>query len=102
VVEVAQIIVHEADEPNLVAHLFDADSLAGEDQAEIDLLAIEADAASSRAMNFRRSSVGLHAFQGILRSPQKTPLCNPCVRYEMSPLSQEGHQLLFCNFRQND
>jgi integrase len=41
-------------------------------------------------MNFSRSSMGLHAFQGILRSPQKAPLCNPCPRNELSPLSQEG------------
>jgi len=44
VVEVAEIIVHEADEPNVLAHLFDADALTGEDDAEIDLLPIEADA----------------------------------------------------------
>jgi hypothetical protein len=42
-------------------------------------------------MNFTRSSMGLHTFQGILRSPQKARLCNPCVRNELSPLSQEGH-----------
>jgi hypothetical protein len=42
-------------------------------------------------MNFSRSSMGLHAFQGILHSPQKAPLCNPCPRNELSPLSQEGH-----------
>ncbi len=34
VVEVAEIIVHEADEPNVLAHLFDADALTGEDDAE--------------------------------------------------------------------
>ena len=34
------------DEPYLVADLLDADALAGEDDAEIDLLAIEADAAA--------------------------------------------------------
>ena len=43
-VEVAEIIVHKADEPNLLADLLDADALAGEDGAEIDLLPIEADA----------------------------------------------------------
>jgi hypothetical protein len=43
-------------------------------------------------MNFTRSSMGLHTFQGILRSPQKARLCNPCVQNELSPLSQEGHQ----------
>jgi hypothetical protein len=45
-------------------------------------------------MNFSRSSMGLHAFQGILRSPQKARLCNPCLRYELSPFSQEGHDPL--------
>jgi hypothetical protein len=45
-VEVAEIIVHKADQPNLIAHLFDADALASEDDAEIDLLAIEADSAT--------------------------------------------------------
>jgi hypothetical protein len=41
-------------------------------------------------MNFNRSSMGLHTFQGILRSPQKAQLCNPCLRNELSPVSQEG------------
>ena len=45
-VEVSEIVVHEADEPNVLAHLFDADALAGEDEAEIDFLPIEADAAA--------------------------------------------------------
>jgi hypothetical protein len=36
VVELSEIIVHEGDEPNVVAHLFDADALTGEDYAEID------------------------------------------------------------------
>src|SRR6516225_10099739 len=49
---------------------------------------------SSREMNFRRSSMGLHTFQGILRSPQKAQLCNPCLRNELSPLSQEGQRSL--------
>jgi len=46
VIEVAEIVIHEGDEPDLIAHLFDADALAGEDEAEIDLLAVEADAAA--------------------------------------------------------
>src|SRR3954454_9818528 len=49
---------------------------------------------SRRAINFSRSSMGLHAFQGILRSPQKARLCNPCLRYELSPFSQEGQRCL--------
>jgi len=51
----------------------------------------ELSASSNRAMNFRRSSMGLHTFQGILRSSQKAPLCNPCLRNELSLFSQEGH-----------
>src|ERR1700736_3792746 len=49
----------------------------------------------SLAINFSRSSMGLHAFQGILRSLQKAPLCNPCLRNELSPLSQEGHNAFY-------
>jgi hypothetical protein len=47
-VEVAQIIVHEADEPNVLAHLLDTDALTGEDGAEVYFLAIEADAPTRR------------------------------------------------------
>jgi hypothetical protein len=50
VVEVYAIIVHEADEPNPVVGLLDADGPAGEDLAEIDLLAIESDAARMRSV----------------------------------------------------
>ncbi len=58
-VEVAEIIVHEADEPNLLADLLNADALAGEDGAEIDLLPIEADApASSPCDASHRNSQG--------------------------------------------
>jgi hypothetical protein len=42
-------------------------------------------------MNLRRSSIGLHSFQGILLSRQKAQLCNPCPQNELSPISQEGH-----------
>ena len=45
-VEVAEIMVHEGDEPNVLAYLLNSDALAGEDDAEIDLLPIEADAAA--------------------------------------------------------
>jgi hypothetical protein len=44
VVEVAEIIVHEADEPNVLVHLFDSDALAGEDSAEVYFPPIEAGA----------------------------------------------------------
>jgi hypothetical protein len=48
VVEVSQIIVHKADEPNPVFGLFDSDGRASEDLAEIDFLDVEADAAAGR------------------------------------------------------
>lgn len=39
-----QVVIHEACEPDMVFDLFDADSLPGKDQAEIDLLSLVADA----------------------------------------------------------
>jgi hypothetical protein len=42
-------------------------------------------------MNLSLSSMWLHSFQGIFALPQKAQLCNPCLRYELSPFSQEGH-----------
>ena len=48
VVEVAEIIIHKADQRELIAHLFDADALAGKDDTEIDLLPIEANATARR------------------------------------------------------
>ena len=45
-IEVSEIIVHAADEPNVLAHLFAADALADEDDNEIDFLPIEADASA--------------------------------------------------------
>lgn len=46
VIKIAQIIVPEAGQPDIVFDLFDADGLTGEDEAEVDLLAIVADAAA--------------------------------------------------------
>ena len=43
-IEVPEVIVHEADEPDVLAHLLDADALAREDGTEIDFASIEADA----------------------------------------------------------
>ena len=45
-VDIAEIVVHEADEPYAVVGLLDADILAGEDRAEIDLSPFESDAAA--------------------------------------------------------
>src|SRR3989442_2510487 len=44
---------------------------------------------SRRATKRRRSSITELAFRGIEPSRlQKSEKCNPCVRYEMSPMSQ--------------
>ncbi len=53
-IEVAEIVLHEADEPDTVGHLLDADTLAGEHGAEVDLAALVANAA---AVGDQRSSV---------------------------------------------
>src|ERR1700730_7906318 len=46
---------------------------------------------SSRAINLSRSSIWLHSFQGTFALLAKGPVCNPCLRNELSPVSQEGH-----------
>ena len=66
-VKVSEIIVDEGDEPNMFAHLFDTDTLAGEHRTEIDFLPIEADAPAcchgdslivERIIELRQSGVG--------------------------------------------
>ena len=42
-IKISQVVLHEADQPDSVAHLLDADVLPREDAAEIDLSPIEAD-----------------------------------------------------------
>src|SRR6202165_4960780 len=47
---------------------------------------------SRRATKRRRSSITELAFHGIHTSRlQKSEKCNPCVRYEMSPMSRAAH-----------
>jgi len=46
-VEEPQVVMHEADEPDAVADLFDADGLTGERLAETDLFAIDAESAAA-------------------------------------------------------
>ena len=38
--------MHEADEPDAIGHLLDADALTGEHGAKVDFAALEADAAA--------------------------------------------------------
>ena len=47
-IEETQVVVHKADEPDLVSDLPDADVLTGEDGAEVDLEAVHADATAAR------------------------------------------------------
>src|SRR2546421_12902792 len=42
-IEVSQIIIHKADEPDVVVNFFDADGLAGKDRAEVNLFVPQAD-----------------------------------------------------------
>jgi hypothetical protein len=67
VVEVPEIVVHKADEPKLLAYLFDSHVLTGKYGAEIDFLPIEADASArshsdgfvvERVLEFWQSGVG--------------------------------------------
>jgi hypothetical protein len=44
VIEVSQVIIHEADEPKPVFNLLDANSLARKDLPQVDLAGVEADA----------------------------------------------------------
>jgi hypothetical protein len=81
VVEVSEIIIAKADEPNAIVGLFDSDGLAGEDPAEIDLLPIEADAVAGRdgggpvmegIVDFREASIGPRRSAVSLRGTTRT------------------------------
>jgi hypothetical protein len=50
-VEVTEIVVHEACEPNALVDLLDAELLTGEDGRDVDLLAMQAEASASRDEN---------------------------------------------------
>src|SRR5437762_12076418 len=53
---------------------------------------VMASPSSRRATKRRRSSITELAFHGIHTSRlQKSEKCNPCVRYEMSPMSRAAH-----------
>ena len=45
-IEEPQVVIHKADQPDFIANFLDPDILTGEDGAEIDLAAAEADAAA--------------------------------------------------------
>ncbi len=71
-VDIAQIVRHKADEPEATADFLEADSLAGQGDAEIDPLAIEADSAATvRAV---KTDSALVRFTTKGREPN---VCNP-------------------------
>ena len=45
-IDEAEIVVHEADDPNAVVDLLDAEALTGEHGSDVDALAMHADAAA--------------------------------------------------------
>jgi hypothetical protein len=56
---------------------------------------VMASPSSRRATKRRRSSITELAFHGIHTSRlQKSEKCNPCARYEMSPMSRAAHHNL--------
>src|SRR5215472_2883666 len=46
-IEVSQIIIHKAHQPDVVVHFFDADGLSGKDLAEIDFFRAQTDATAT-------------------------------------------------------
>src|SRR5258708_14782091 len=52
-IEVFQIIIHKADQPDVFVNFFDADGLTGEDRAEVNFLAPQTDAAAVRRWSCR-------------------------------------------------
>jgi hypothetical protein len=47
-VEVSQIVVHEADQPNAIVDFLDAERLPGQHGRDVDLLAIQAEPSAGR------------------------------------------------------
>ena len=45
-IDISQIIVDEADEPNSLVDLLDAEALSGQDSGDVDFLPVEANAAT--------------------------------------------------------
>ena len=45
-IDISQIIVDEADEPNSLVDLLDAEALSGEDGGDVDFLSVDADTAA--------------------------------------------------------
>ena len=50
-VEVSEIVMHEADEPNAVVDFLDAELLAGQHDRDVDLLAMQAEPSAGRDEN---------------------------------------------------
>ena len=46
-INIAKIVIHKADQPDAMVDFFDADGLAGERYAEVDLLVVQAKASAA-------------------------------------------------------
>ena len=66
-IDVAEIVLHEADQPNTFFDLLDTDSLPGEEGAEIDFFAVETDTSAlgdvdglvvERIIKFGQAAIG--------------------------------------------
>jgi hypothetical protein len=66
-IDVAEIVLHKADQPNTFFDFLDTDSLTSKDRAEVDFLAVETNAPAAgdvdnlvveRVVQFRQAAVG--------------------------------------------
>jgi hypothetical protein len=48
-IDIAEIVVHKADQPNAIVDLLDAKGLASEDNRDVDFLAVQAEASAGVA-----------------------------------------------------
>jgi hypothetical protein len=72
-VDISQIIVDEADEPNSLVDFVDAEPLSGQDGRDVDFLSVDADTAAGGDEDVAGGK------------------CYPCVRYDLSPMSRVAH-----------
>jgi hypothetical protein len=91
-VYITEIIVHKADEPDAVVDLFDADGLASQAAAEIDLLAIKAQSAASAKKSW--SSLQARSPRSPMRHSRKR-FTSSIAMLQCSPCKNSGHQNWF-------
>ena len=83
-INIAEIVIHKADQPDAMVDFFDADGLAGEGHAEVDLLVVQAKTSAAgdhdRAVDcWRRvagTSVIVRGSSKVRALPSKTDMCS--------------------------